>query len=129
MITEERANVLAVFTEEPEERVVLMGSSFPSLPTLRYAGSSRPTSAGRVDVIRRWVRSYGMDPPTVDDFRTELLFDEDSLRFWLPVHRELVEAIEASGGDDMTLFIVWAGTSRDRDALDWVFVVYGYRQD
>ena len=127
LMAEERDNVLGVFASEPEERVVLMGTSFPSLPTIRYAGSSRPTPAQHIDVIRRWVRSYGMDAPLVDDFRTEMLFTEDSLRLWLPVHSDLVEAIETDRADSMTLFLVWAGTRRDRDDLDWVFIVYGVR--
>lgn len=130
IISAERGKVLDVFAVEPERRIALSGHSFPSLGSIQYMDSARATSAKRLDLIRRWVASYGIDPAVHGMFESEMLFREDSLYFWLPVQRPLIPYItaEVRREDPVTLFLVWAGAYGSAANIDWVFLVYGIRK-
>jgi hypothetical protein len=128
VIAQQRDVVLRTFAEERGQRVFLGGSSFPSLPNIQYPGSTRGTSARRLELIRLWIQTYEIPDETTDDYTRELLFLEDGLELWLPVRRAVMEELErtAASGDPLTLYVVWVGALRAGADVEWVFLVYGF---
>jgi hypothetical protein len=131
VISQQRDIVLRTFTEELGQRIFLGGSSFPSLPNIRYRDSARATSGRRLGLIRLWIRTYEIPDESPDDYTTELLFREDDQELWLPVRSSVIEGLEsaAASGDPLTLYVGWVGALRIGDDIDWVFLVYGFQPE
>ncbi len=131
IVSEKTDHVLQVFAAEPQKRIVLMGNSFQSLRPIQYMDSVRATPPERLDLIRRWVRTYGIEPAILDEFQSEYLFREDGLAVWLPVQSPLIHYLETevSRDDAVKLYLVWVGARGAGPEIDWLFVVYGMQKE
>lgn len=131
VISQQHDIVLRTFTQELGQRIFLGGSSFPSLPDLRYLDSARATSGRRLELIRLWIKTYEIPDESPDDYTTELLFREEDRQLWLPVRSSVIEGLEsaAASGDPLTLYVVWVGALKTGDDIEWVFLVYGFQPE
>ena len=129
IMADERAIVVQAFASDPDRRIALGGISFPSYPSIVYMDSLRAIAPERKDLIRRWITSYGIDDQTPEMYESEMLIGEDGLELWLPVQNELIPHLETrlERGDSVTLFAVWVGALGSPANIDWVFIVYGFR--
>jgi hypothetical protein len=61
-------------------------------------------------------------------FAQEGIFIEDGVEYWLAVSDEIIDSMKANRteGEDITLFIVWAGIIKADDKVDWLFMVTHY---
>src|ERR1700752_327555 len=107
---------------------LLTADSFPSRVRVIYGGKSRTLTPETVKVIREWAKARKVDPDIVHLFEKELLFVEDSVEYWLPVQKQLVEnfAHDWKAGEEVELFIIWIGAIKNSGKERWVFLVYEF---
>lgn len=106
---------------------VLARYSFTSRVKVTYTGRSRSIAPKRKELIEGWLTvTY---PNRRDEYLkvwdTEFLFTETLIEYWLPVQSPLIQALqeELKKGDEVTLYVAWAGARKESGKVDWVFLV------
>jgi len=112
---------------------VLTRDSFASRVKVTYTGRSRSIPPKRKELIKDWLTvTY---PDRRDEYfklwDTEFLFTETLIEYWLPVQSPLIQALqeELRKGDDVTLFVAWAGARKESGKVDWVFLVNEFEKE
>ena len=101
---------------KPEDAGIDIGSD-PLRAKVIYTGESRPTPENKQRFIKLWMKSYGYPEEYAAKYGTELLFLEDSVKFWLPVQDVLIPHFqkEMRKDESVDIFAVWIGTTFPKD--------------
>jgi hypothetical protein len=109
---------------------VLTRDSFPSRVKVTYTGRSRSIPPKRKELIKDW---YAVTYPNRRDaylklWDTEFLFTETLIEYWLPVQSSLIQPLqeELKKGDEIILYVAWAGARKESGKIDWVFLVNAF---
>src|SRR5712664_296596 len=80
-----RATVLADFKAGSDSNLIFDAADFPTIATVEYEDSLRPTTASHLRYLSGWARSFRLSFDASRLFPNEVLIREDSLELWLPV--------------------------------------------
>ena len=96
-----------------------------------FLGSSRPVAAYRKAFLVDWAKGIKLDSNFPALFKTEFLFSEGKARYWLPVQEQLAPYLnkELRPGDAVTLFVGWAGATKNQNRWDDIFIVNEFKKD
>jgi hypothetical protein len=117
---------------EPSEALTMYAEmspeySFPSRVVVTYTGQFRETLPRRQGFIAIWGSSLGIasleEMPEI--FPQEVLVVEDGVEYWIPVQGVLVPYMEdeLEAGDEVILFVIWAGAIMESGEIDRVFLI------
>lgn len=89
--------------------------------TVRYLGARRTIPASRRAFLGVWAKSIQHSPPVEELFDEDMLVEEASREYWVPVQKVLAPALqqELEPGDKVELFVVFIGGP----VPDWIFLV------
>jgi hypothetical protein len=124
IISNHRESVLETATAGVPNWIVPT-NNYPSRVRVTYTGRSRPLASLKAEMIERWVTALRIDPSALEAFKTELLFQEDTTDFWLPVQEVLIPHFheELEPGSPVLLYTLWVGAHYAGDEITWAFVV------
>lgn len=88
---------------------------------VRYLGKPRTIPGSRRAFLGAWAKSMQRSHPVEELFDEEVLVEEASRKYWVPVQKVLVPALERElePGDQVELFVVFIGGR----VPDWIFLV------
>lgn len=110
-----------VLTDGGDTDFVLDPGSDRHRVRVRYTGKQRTIPEGRRAFLKAWARSVQGSHTVEELFDREILVEEGSRVYWLPVQNALLPAIgrEVDPDDYVELFVVFVGGR----APDWIFLV------
>ncbi|HSK71624.1 MAG TPA: hypothetical protein VK892_08015 [Pyrinomonadaceae bacterium] len=111
--------------EKKDISIILSYNSFQSRVKATYTGSSRKVSDKRKEFISIWLKTLDKPKEYLDLFENEYLFIEDKVEYWLPVQKQVASFFseELKKGDTVTLFVVWLGARKDKNSIDYIFLM------
>jgi hypothetical protein len=111
--------------EKKNVSVILSYNSFQSRVKAVYTGASRKISEPRKEVIAMWLKTVNKPKEYLELFDNEYLFTEDKVEYWLPVQKQVAAYFreELKKGDTVTLFVVWLGLRKEKESLDYIFLM------
>ena len=111
--------------------LVVSGHDFPTLARVTYRGKSRPLNSNRLEVLRHWSLTFMRDTSIVQEFDREYLFQEGKRLLWLPVQDSVASyfARELRPGQQVTLYVIWAGAHYAGRDITWTFLVNEFKAD
>jgi len=124
IVRQHRSEISDETSRKSNTSILLTSDEFPSRVRLVYSGRVRPIATKKRDVILQWAKIRGVPDNVVHLFKNELLFLEDSQQYWIPVQEQLLSSFEQElkAGQEVELFLIWVGTRREKDTVDWVFL-------
>ena len=110
---------------------IMPGEQFPTRARLIYRGDSRPVDSIRLEIVRRWGKSFLRDTSIAAPYRREYLFQEDQQLFWLPVQDKVASFFprELHAGQPVTLYVLWLGAYYAGGEITWALVVTEFNAD
>jgi hypothetical protein len=87
-----------------------------------YSGKSRAINKDTQDFIGLWHKAIGENPKIADSFEHEILVQEESQEYWLPIQEILLKPFEneIKSSQKVDLFIMFLGIMKNGD---YFFVV------
>lgn len=106
---------------------ILNADGLPSRVTVTYKGKSRKTDSTRKAFVSLWSEAMSVDITGL--FEDDFLFVEDSVEFWILVHKNLVPRFEKlKKGERVDLLLLWIGARRKSGKADWIFLVNDFEK-
>lgn len=102
---------------------LINADGLPSRVTVTYTGKSRKIDSKRKAFISLWSEALHSDITGL--FEEDFLFVEDSVKYWLLVHKELIPRFkqELKKGERVVLLLLWIGARKEKGQVDWIFLV------
>ena len=116
---------------DKEESLLVQGDTQPSRVRAAYAGTSRPLSADKKEVLRRWAMAYaGFPEGYTEPYEREMLFTENGTRYWLAVRKESLPRLrrELKRGEAVELYLVRLGAAKTPGGWEPLLLVESYRK-
>jgi len=97
----------------------------PSSVPATYMDKSRKLDPTKKEFMSEWAKARVLKQEMMDEFEEELLFVEDSVEYWLPVHKRLVPYFKQrlKKGEKIELLTLWIGARKEKKQVDWIFLV------
>jgi hypothetical protein len=100
----------------------------PGMPfktTVKYLGKTRIIKQDRSAYIKKLFFSWGMTAEQAKTFDSEILIEENGIKYWLPIQNVLIPHLnkEIKINDNVNLFIVLGGAIKK----DWVFLINEFK--
>jgi hypothetical protein len=90
---------------------LLNSDGLPSRVTVIYKGKSRKTDSTRKAFVSQWSEVMNVDITGL--FEVDFLFVEDSVEYWIQVHKNLIPRFEKlKKGEKVDLLLLWIGARR-----------------
>lgn len=106
---------------------LLNPDGLPSRVTVTYKGKSRKTDSARKAFVSLWSEATNVDITGL--FEDEFLFVEDSVEYWIQVHKNLIPRLEQlKKGEKVDLLLLWIGARRSAGKTDWIFLVNDFEK-
>ena len=119
----EQSSNLSLSTLE-DGSVVFTKDRVPSRVKVTYTGKSRLISHETKEFITGWVKVIARHPKIPRLFDNELLFNDGSVEYWLPVPNNGPNyAKDLREGQVVTLFVSRMGGKKNSGKIDWFFIV------
>jgi hypothetical protein len=121
----------AIASERDDERkgdatTLIHGDLLPSRVRVMYKGTARPLPQLKKDVISQWANRYAgsLQHYTVQ-YKTDVLFSEAGLNYWLVVNQRLVPQLQRQlkKGQPVDLYLIRLGAFKTGDKWRWVLLV------
>lgn len=96
-----------------------------------YLGETRPMSPVRTSFLRKvWGGAFRIDEAFTSLFETELLFEVEGERYWMPVQSSVIPYVykELATGDRTDLYVMVVGTIDDEHGHEWIIIVNEFRK-
>ncbi len=111
---------------------MISAKDFATATHVTFLGEWQPLSPETIKHITTWAKTFRIDTAVAASFAQELLVREDSLEYWLPMQRVLVDAFksEVPTGHGATLLAIFTGGYVERNEPPrWVFLVNEFQAD
>ena len=110
---------------------IMPGDQSPTRARLIYRGDSRLVDSIRLEIVRRWGKSFLRDTSIAAPYRREYLFQEGPQLFWLPVQEKVASFFprELHAGQPVTLYVLWLGAHYAGGDITWALVVTEFDAD
>jgi hypothetical protein len=106
---------------------LLNADGLPSRVTVTYKGKSRKTDPTRKAFVSLWSEATNVDITGL--FEDDFLFVEDSVEYWIQVHKNLIPRFEQlKKGEKVDLLLLWIGARRKAGKADWIFLVNDFEK-
>lgn len=106
----------------------LSTEEFPSRVKLTYLEKSRPLPPKKKQLLEAWKRmwkeaKFPNDP--VEQFQTEVLFQEGSEEYWIAVQKPLLKPLpeEAKPRQMINAYVIWLGAVKVEDHWEWLIAM------
>jgi len=96
-----------------------------------YLGESRPVSTVKTEFIQKWWGStLKIGEEFTNLFESELLFEVEGARYWMPVQRQVLPYFqkELTKGDSVDLYVMVLGTIDNLDEHDWIIIINEFQK-
>ena len=126
-----QARELEVSEDQRTERVVVHGDLRPSRVRAIYRGRVRQLPATKAEVLKHWARLYAGAPEHYRrPFRSELLFNEDGVGYWLVFRTDSLPKFkrDVKKGMAVDLFLIRLGATNDGDKSEPLLLVESYQK-
>jgi len=126
-----QAKELEVSESLKTERVIVHGDLRPSRVRASYRGRVRPLPITKAEAIKQWARLYAGAPEHYTrPYRTELLFNEDGVGYWLVFRTDSVAQFrrEVKKGMAVDLFLIRLGATNDGDKSEPLLLLDSYQK-
>lgn len=114
-----------------EETMLVQGDIQPSRARAVFAGTSRPLSESKKEVLRQWaVRFAGVPEGYTEPYEREMLFTENGTRYWLAVRKESLPQLrrELKRGDAVELYLIRLGAAKTDEGWEPLLLVESFRK-
>jgi len=102
---------------------IVHGELFPSRVKVVYSGTQRPLLEDKRNVIIGWANQFAGAPEFyTKPYQTELLFTEGDEKYWLAVHKDLLDH-DWKRGDALELCVIKMGNVRIGTEFEPVLLV------
>jgi len=83
------------------------------------SGKSRDIDKNSLDFISKWSKAAGQDPKMADSYKHEILVQEESQEYWLPIQEILMKPFEeeVKVSKKVNLFIMFLGIMKNGNHL------------
>lgn len=112
--------------------MMISAKDFATAAHVTFLGAWRPLAPEAIEHITTWAKTLGIDTTVAASFGQELLVREDTLEYWLPIQRVLVDDFrdEVPTGHGVTLYAIFTGGYLERgDPQVWVFLINEFQAD
>jgi hypothetical protein len=116
---------------DKEETTLVLGDILPSRVRVAYAGTSRPLSEIKREVLRQWaVRFAGVPEGYTKPYEREMLFTENGARYWLAVRKESLPRLrqELKRGEAVDLYLIRLGAAKTPGGWEPLLLVESFRK-
>ena len=130
-LKEVQARELEVSEDQKTERVIVHGDLRPSRVRAIYRGRVRQLPTTKAEVLKHWARLYAGAPEHYTrPFRSELLFNEDGVGYWLVFRTDSLPKFkrEIKKGMAVDLFLIRLGATNDAGKSEPLLLVESYQK-
>ena len=114
-----------------EETMLVQGDIQPSRVRAAFAGTSRPLSEDKKEVLRQWaMRFAGVPEGYTEPYEREMLFTENGTKYWLAVRKESLPRLrrELKRGEAVDLYLIRLGAAKTSDGWEPLLLVESFRK-
>ena len=114
-----------------DEKVIVNNDIRPSRMRVIYAGRARRLPQSKKNVLHRWAQLYAGAPEHyIRPYQSELLFNEDGVKYWLAVRKDSVAQFESQvkSGQLVDLFLIRLGGTLDGDKWQALLLVESFQK-
>jgi hypothetical protein len=97
---------------------------------VEFADKSRPISPARLNLIKSWQGTLGIDAKILTLLENEFLFKECDKEYWIPVQKQVAAYFpkELKKGDRITLYLMVVGGVKSNNGLEGVFLTNEFKK-
>jgi hypothetical protein len=114
-----------------DEKVIVNNNIRPSRVRVTYAGRARSLPKSKKNVLHRWAQLYAGAPEHYTrPYQSELLFNEDGVKYWLAVRKDWLAQFEnqVKAGQLVDLFLIRLGGALDGDKWEALLLVEKFQK-
>ena len=93
-----------------------------------FTGDLRDTAGKREDFLKIWVQTRGLPERAASLLSREARVLQGDREYWIPFRKAVLDAMlkDVRPGQPVDLYIILAGTYRQQDKVEWVYIAGGY---
>jgi hypothetical protein len=129
----EDRTIQSVIAEQPPEfgpsaDYGVSAKDFRTKAHVVFTGDVRDVTGKREDFLKIWVQTRGMPERAAALLTREARVRQGDTEYWIPFRKAVLDAMlkDVREGQPVDLYVILAGTYRQQDKVEWVFIAGGY---